>query len=343
MTRGALVSTAALVLLLGSSAGDLRVSLQSTAATYLARITNIAPVAGRETTYDYYERLTDDVDTLDDPTVPQGYTAAEWSQTAARTAGLDLSLAEQLIGGSFTAMGSIHGLGEAFVRSSKDGTMQPVAVYVPQTYSAGKPAPLIVLLHGHPQSESELLAPPYIAQLAERTGTIVIAPWGRGYYDFRGSASDVYDALAAATQTFTIDPRKRFLAGYSMGGFSVFEVAPVHPNEWAAVMSIAGALLGSDSSRVVALMPRTPFYILTGSADDSIPTRFPTATAGYLRSAGLDVSFYSEPGGIHRLVTLLPILTQAWNDMLAQILRPPPATFGNITLPSLMPTNPLRS
>jgi dienelactone hydrolase len=342
MTRDALVGTAALVLLLGSSAGDLRVSLHATAATYLAKIASIAPVAGRDTTYDYYERLHDDFDTLGDSSVPQGYAAAEWSQTMARTASLDISLAEQLIGSSFTAMGSIHGLGEAFVRSSKDGTMQPVAVYVPQTYNAAKPAPLIVWLHGHPQSETQLLAPPYIAQLAERTGTIVIAPWGRGYYDFRGSASDVYDALATATRTFTIDPRRRFLAGYSMGGFSVFEVAPVHPNEWSAVMSVAGALLGSDSARIVALMPRTPFYILTGSDDDSIPTRFPTATAGYLQSAGVDVSFYSQPGGIHRLVTLLPILTQAWNDMLGQVLRPPPATLGNVTLPATMPTNPLR-
>lgn len=342
MTRDALVSTAALVLLLGSSAGDLRVSLHSAAETYLAKIASIAPVAGRDTTYDYYERLYDDFDMLGDPSVPQGYTAAEWSQTLERTAGLDLSLAGQLIGGSFTAMGSIRGLGETFVRSSKDGTMQPVAMYVPQSYTAGKPAPLIVWLHGHPQSETELLAPPYIAQLAERTGTIVIAPWGRGYYDFRGASSDVYDALAAATQAFTIDPRKRFLAGYSMGGFSVFEVAPVHPDEWSAVMSIAGALLGSDSARIIAMMRRTPFYILTGTADDSIPTRYPTATAGYLQSVGLDVSYYSEPGGIHRLVTLLPILTQAWNDMLGQVLRPLPATLGNAALPAAMPTNPLR-
>ena len=68
-----------------------------------------------------------------------------------------------------------------------------------------RPAPLIVMLHGHPQSETQLLAPLYIAQLAERTGTIVVAPWGRGYYDFRGSVSDVYDALHAATRAFAID------------------------------------------------------------------------------------------------------------------------------------------
>jgi hypothetical protein len=28
--------------------------------------------------------------------------------------------------------------------------------------------------------------------------------------------------------------------------------------------------------------------------------------------------------------------------MLGQVLRPPPATVGNVTLPATMPTNPLR-
>jgi dienelactone hydrolase len=341
MTRGALV-TAALTLLLGSSADDLRVSLRNTAASYLANIAKIGAIAGRDTTFDYYERLNDDADLLGDSSVPQGYTAGQWSEVVHRIASLDISLATQLLQGSYESMASVRGVGETFVRSSRDATMQPVAVYVPSTYAPGRPAPLIVLLHGHPQSETELLAPPYIARLAEQTGTIVVAPWGRGYYDFRGSIGDVYDALHAAERAFSIDPRRRFLAGYSMGGFSVFEVAPAHADEWSAVMCIAGALLGSDAGRVVASMRTKPFYVLTGSADDSIPTQYPTVTAAFLQSAGMDVSFYSQPGGIHRLVTLLPILTLAWNDMLHQIVRSPPPASGSVTLPSSIPMGALK-
>ena len=338
MTRGALV-TAALALLLGSSAVDLRVSLHSTAAAYLASMPKIGPIAGRDTTYDYYERLNEDAALLDDPSVPQGYSAAEWSQTITRISQLDISLATQLLHATYDSMSGIRGLGEALVRSSRDGTMQPVAVYVPSSYSPARPAPLVVLLHGRPQSETQLIAPPYVAELAERSGAIVVAPWGRGYYDFRGSVGDVYDALDAATRAFSIDPRRRYLAGYSMGGFSVFEIAPARPQVWAAVMSVAGALLGSDSQRLVATMRRTPFYVLTGSADESIPTQFPTATAAFLQSAGMDVSFYSEPGGIHRLITLLPILTQAWNDMLHGVVRAPQNALGSLSLPSMIPAS----
>jgi len=324
---------------MGSSAVDLRVSLRSTAAAYLASMPKIGPIAGRDTTYDYYERLNQDAEQLDDPSIPQGYSDDAWSQTVARMATLDVSLATQLLRGKYDSMGAIRGLGETLVRSSHDGTMQPVAVYVPSSYAPGHPAPLVVLLHGRPQSETQLLAPPYVAELAERTGAVVIAPWGRGYYNFRGSVADVYDALDAATQAFSIDPRKRYLAGYSMGGFSVFEVAPARPRAWAAVMCIAGALLGSDSQRVVASMRRTPFYVLTGSADDSIPTQYPTATAAFLQSTGMDVSFYSQSGGIHRLVTLLPIVTLAWNDMLHGVVRAPQQALGSVTLPATIPAS----
>ena len=211
--------------------------------------------------------------------------------------------------------------------------MQPVAVYVPRSYSPSHPSPLAVFLHGHPQSETSLMAPDYVAQLADATGTVIVAPYGRGYYDFRGTASDVYDTLEAAQKAFAIDPRRRYLVGYSMGGFSVFEVAPLHPDTWAAVMCISGALLGHDAHRVVSTMPNTPFYVLTGHDDDSIPTQYPTATAVYLRSTGMPVSFYTLAAGTHRLITLLPILTQAWDDMHHGVVRSPPPAVGMMDLP----------
>lgn len=341
MTK-AVLAVAAAIALGGADASDLSQSLHATAAEYYAKIASIAPVAGRDTTFDYYQRLVDDADALGDASVPKGFAADQWQATLDEDARLDLSLTRQLLDRSYHAIGSIHGLGEAFVRASKDGTMQPVAVYVPSTYTTGHPAPLLVFLHGHAQPETHLLAPPYIAQLAEQTGSIVIAPWGRGYYDFHGSVSDIYDAVDAAMKAFTIDPRKRFLAGYSMGGFSVFEVAPVRANAWSAVMCIAGALLGSDSDHLIHTMRSTPFYVLTGSADPVIPTSYPTGTAAYLHAAGFDVSYYSQAGGVHWIATLLPILTQAWHDMHAGIIRSPPPDLGAVTLPSGPPPDALK-
>ncbi len=285
---------------------------------------------------DYYQRLLDDADLLNQP-APSYYTQQMWQHSLQGISQLDLSLATQLVTRSYHSMASIRGLGEAFVRSSKDGTMQPVAVYVPSGYSPKNPAPLVVFLHGHLQAESHLLAPQFIEDLAEQTGTIVIAPYGRGYYDFRGSESDVYDAFDAANQAFAIDPHKRYLAGYSMGGFSLFRIAPMHPTDWSAVMSIAGSLLGSRAPLVLSKMRATRFYVLTGARDDTVPTLFPTLTAVYLRDAGLPVTFYSQSGGTHLLYSLRSILSQAWNDMENGVVRIPRELSGRGGLPEATP------
>src|ERR1700729_2802456 len=116
---------AALALLSAGTGGNPGPSLRATASVYLAHIAVVAPVAGRDTTYDYYQRLLEDADILGDSTVPGGYDPARWSQPVSRFASLDLSLAEQLIAASYVPLTSVRGLGEVLVRSSVCGTMEP--------------------------------------------------------------------------------------------------------------------------------------------------------------------------------------------------------------------------
>ncbi len=323
---------AAALVLSGAGTSDIGTTLRSVAAQYYSNAGQIAIVAGRETTMDYYERLVEDGVLLREP-APAHYPPVIWRQTAEAASELDVSLAVQLMQRSYRPMTAIRGLGETLLRSSKDGTMQPVAVYVPSSYSPQHPAPLVIFLHGNRQAESHLLAPQYVADLAERTGTIVVAPYGRGAFDFAGSESDVYDAFGAANAAFAIDPHRRYLAGYSMGGFSVFRLAPLHPDDWTAVMSIAGSLLVSRAPHVTAALSRARFYILTGAGDDNVPTAYPTATAIFLRDAGLAVTFYSQPDGTHSLYSLRPILSQAWDEMERGIVRSPQGLTGAPNLP----------
>jgi acetyl esterase/lipase len=330
----AIGAAAAIAMLMGVSASStqLRQDLHATAAVYYDKVADFAPLVGRDTAMDYLQRLNDDYDALGDAASWHGYTQEQRQAYLVNEATLDLSLIHQIMTRQFQPLGSIRGLGETLLRSSVDGTMQPVAAYVPSTYRVGRPAPLVMFLHGRPQSESNLLAPPFIAALAERTGSIIIAPYVRGEYDIPKMASDVYDALAAATGAFTIDSRKRYLAGYSAGGFSVFQVGPVHPGDWTAVMSISGGLIDRQSQRVLSTMRMTPFYLITGSHDNVVPTQYPTSTAVFLQSEGVPVSFYSQTGGTHGLITLLPVLSQAWDDMHDGITRAPPPTLGFVPL-----------
>jgi predicted esterase len=332
----AAVTAAVIIGLIGAVSENLGNELRAAAARYYRSAGDIAVVAGPDTTMDYYDRLVADIASLSTPP-PPGYPPEAWQRTLRAGSQLDLSLAMQLLDRSYQPMAAIRGLGETLVRSSKDQTLQPVAVYVPRGYAPGVPASLIVFLHGNQQAESHLLAPQYIADLAERSGTIVVAPYGRGAYDFRGAESDVYDAFDAANRSFTIDAHSRYLAGYSMGGFSVFRLAPLHSEDWSAVMSIAGSLLSSRASLLAAMPANVRYYVLTGALDDNVPTRWPTATAIFLRDTGRPVSFYSESDGVHALYTLAPILERAWSDMEHGVVHSPVGLTGAPNLPDEKP------
>lgn len=315
----ALATVAATAVAFGATA-TLPERIRAVAATYYARAATLATVTNRYSIMDYYQRLIDDAANLSDRASRPSPVRMQIEQSEAQ---LDLSLAQQLLNNSFIPIQSIRGAGETFVRSSKDGTMEPVAVYVPQHYVPHSNAPLVVFLHGLHQPESDLIAPLFMQEIAEQNDTVVVAPYGRAYFDFVGSESDVYDAYDAALDAFPTPATRRYLAGFSMGAISVFKIALIRPDGWSALMSIAGALPNNEEYSVVYAMHNMRFYVVTGERDAVVPPINQLSTATFLRDAGLAVSFYSVPDGTHSLYALRSAVGRAWADMIRGTVRAP--------------------
>ncbi|HYK52263.1 MAG TPA: hypothetical protein VEV38_01870 [Candidatus Eremiobacteraceae bacterium] len=273
-------------------------------------------------------RLADDIEAFDDPTIISGYTPAAYQERLRNAATLDASIVDQVLSGKYEPLGGVSGLGERLIKSTTDGTWQPLALYVPR---ALKPNPtLVVLLHGQPQTETNLLSPPYFQTLADSTNSIIAAPWGRGNYDFYGVASDdVYQTADEVAKAYNIDLHRVYLAGYSMGGFSVFKIGPTHGAVWHAVLCIAGSILNSETASVMRVWKNTPIYVVNGKLDQSIPPMYGELTAVWLAGMGVPTGFYQEPKGTHFLPTLMPSLTQAWHDMIAGVVRNTPDVSQN--------------
>lgn len=298
------------------------------AAGALIRLQAHLDVANRAMGEDQAEalgsRLADDLDAFNDPTIIPGYTQAAYEERLRSVALLDASIVDQVLSGTFEPLGGVRGLAERLIKSTTDGTRQPVAIYVPAQL---KPDPtLVVLLHGQPQTETNLLGAPYFQTLADATNSIIAAPWGRGNYDFYGVASDdVYQTADDVAAAYGIDRKRIYLAGYSMGGFSVFKIGPTHGEEWHAVLCIAGSVLNSEAPSVLRAWKNTPIYVVNGKQDQSIPPMYGEMTAVWLAGSGIPTSFYQEPDGTHFIPTLMPSLTKAWKDMIAGVVRNTPA------------------
>ncbi len=291
--------------------------LHSDEIAYRANIVKFATLLGPDTVFDYENRIQ-----LDEVKLKQDDSAA-WQTHFMTQANLDLSLMSQILRGSFAPISPPSpGLSEHFITSTVDGTKQPFALYVPATYRADKPSSLVVMLHGNGEAESEFLAYDFLQRNADATNSILVAPWARNLYNYRGIAfNDVEDTIREVETHFSIDQRRVYLVGYSMGGFSVYEIAARDPHRWRAIMSISGSLLGEDVRPYMLAQKHTRLYILTGQKDEEIPTGFPRHTATYLSGKLLPVSFYSEPNGTHILATLQHIVDRAWADMFAGTVR----------------------
>ncbi len=266
--------------------------------------------------------------------VPSNLTKSEWTQRLDQLAGLDSSLVSQMVSGKPDPLNGASGLVERVFTSKFDGTLQPFALYVP--VSAGKDPTLVILLHGNPQTESEVLVAPYFRTLADLTGTIVAAPLARGIAGYPPPADqDVYQVADEVRAAYHVAAHRTYLVGYSNGGFSVFKVGPEHPEVWTAVMCVAGAIVDSEAGQVRSAWHNTRIYVVNGADDDQIPPALGQQTAVWLSGVGIPTGFYQEPKGTHYLYTLMPTLTSAWRDMMAGSISPAAASAAGHTPDSL--------
>jgi predicted peptidase len=121
------------------------------------------------------------------------------------------------------------------------GTTSRYQVYVPQTYDPARRWPVILVLHGAGERGSDGLVQTEVGlgsairRFVDRYPAIVVFPQTPTGERWTGVAGDV--AMAALDRTigeFSIDERRVYLTGLSMGGNGSWYLAWRHPERWAA-------------------------------------------------------------------------------------------------------------
>jgi S-formylglutathione hydrolase FrmB len=252
---------------------------------------------------------------------PTWLTPGQFLDFADNASLLDTSLIVQLASGKTHAIAMIRGMDDVPVPSVVDHSWQPFAFYIPPSYDPSKPAPLVVFLHGATQSEVTVLASPWVRKAAVATGAIVAAPFARGDSQYADPAPlEVYQAVDIAERAFNVDRSRVYLAGHSMGGFGVFVVGPLHPQIWAAFLSVSGSMTEEDKSLTLDRFIGKRVYIVEGADDPVVPPTYPKRTLAWLRAAGIETAYYEQPDGQHSLGTIYPAFFKAWQDMLNGVM-----------------------
>jgi len=132
--------------------------------------------------------------------------------------------------------------------SSLDGSVQPYGVTVPDSYDGKTPAKLYVWLHGRDQTltESSFLfkfpAPnKSLTYAAADVGQIILDCYGRwNNANHWAGEVDVFEAIAAVSARYRIDPNRIVLRGFSLGGAGAWHIALQYPDRFAAAEIGAG-------------------------------------------------------------------------------------------------------
>lgn len=157
-------------------------------------------------------------------------------------------------------------------RINVNGVTRQYLLFIPTTYSAGKPMPLLVALHGGMGNAYQFMHETGFNSIAEKEGFIVVYPDGLGLlpdsYHMWNSGTiepalkkgyqDVafIEALIAHLESgYSINSSRIYIMGHSNGAMMAYRMAGEDSGAFAAVASVAGTVGGKPT-------PDSPLYTI---------------------------------------------------------------------------------
>jgi len=197
------------------------------------------------------------------------------------------------------------------------------ALFIPSSYRQGRPAPLIMDLHGLNITPLMQMLFDGTTDLAEQYGFIVVAPMGfsvSGWWGARNgtpvaaaatkpgtethyssselSEIDAMTVLASIRQRYSIDSDRIYLMGHSMGGAGTYYLGWKYNDIWAAIAPISGA--GGIADAAAAERYRSFATLLMHGDKDSIVSVIGSRRAAMLlQNAGAQHLYLEFPGKDH--------------------------------------------
>lgn len=129
------------------------------------------------------------------------------------------------------------------------GVKRDYLLYVPQSYSAARPSPLIISLHGAGAWPAQQRNLTHWNQLADEFGFLVVYPAARGRVwrvnhpgaPVMSDVRFVADLIDSLKTRYNIDPARVYANGFSLGGAMTFALSCTLSDRIAAVGTVSAA------------------------------------------------------------------------------------------------------
>ena len=194
-----------------------------------------------------------------------------------------------------------------------DGVPREWLVYVPASYAAGQPAPVVFMFHGSNQGGPLMYENTTWSDQADQHGILVVFPTGWKYplvdeagrhskWNTRGLVNQVQPGtelmddvhfvqvmLAELQATFSVDTHRVYATGFSNGaGFVLTRLIPEMSTTFAAYATAGSGLMSEERLEVELPVVPASLYSVLGTQDQKVaentgyPLPFPVQTEAML-------------------------------------------------------------
>jgi len=199
---------------------------------------------------------------------------------------------------------------EARVYTDADGNTMPYRLLMPEKYDASKKYPLVLFLHGAAErgdDNDSQLANGVLNFATKRNRELypcfVVAPqcpansaWVDIWNDILSEPMRmVFEILQALQKEFSIDQRRRYITGISMGGFATWDTIERMPGYFAAAVPVCGGGDTSSAYRIVHL----PVWAFHGEDDQIVSVQYSRDMIASIKKAGGNPKYTEYPGVGH--------------------------------------------
>ena len=193
-----------------------------------------------------------------------------------------------------------------------NGAEYPFVVYVPTTYDPRTPLPAMLLVHGGGGN-----GPDFIESwraFAESKGIILVAPT----LDLSAAAETqvpvVFPRLMDAVKSeWNVDPARRYVFGYSAGGYFVYDAALLSADVFAGAAVYASVIQPDYDGIVQQAKRKTSIAIYIGDRDPYFSLQQARRTRDLLLAGGMDVHYVEIQNHDHEYASVARTISEdAW-------------------------------
>ena len=159
---------------------------------------------------------------------------------------------------------------------TSDGAKVDYLLYLPKNYdtTGAKKVPMMLFLHGRGESNGPLSlvakwGPPKYVQAGQDMPFLIVSPQcpKEDYWNSSVQLNRLTELLEEVTSNYSVDEKKSYLTGLSMGGYGSWALSAKYPKKFAAVAPVCGGGEVESAEKIKDI----PIWVWHGDQDRAVP------------------------------------------------------------------------